>query len=121
MSNPNRVKGLGYERALAIRFREMGWFDCVTARAQNRRLDDAKIDLCFTYPLAIQAKYTKAAPNFHKLLSEMQSACDTLPEVKNCHPIVYHKRAHQGETVTMMAADFEEMISVLKAEQIWNK
>ena len=112
MSNANRNKGNGYERTLAIRYRELGFPDCVTSRSQNRRLDDAKIDICFTNPVAIQAKYTKTAPNMHDLLGEMEGACSRLPEVKGCYPVVYHKRANKGETVTLLASDFEEMLTM---------
>lgn len=105
----NRRAGHDFERILVNRFKKLGFTDCVSSRSQNRRLDDAKIDLAFTSPFAIQAKYTKVAPNMHDLLDQMQEACNTLPEVEGCIPVVYHKRVNRGETVTLKAADFEKL------------
>lgn len=115
----SRRKGHNYERLLAQRFRFMGWETAATSRMESRRLDDAKIDLVRTQPLAIQAKHTKIAPNMHLLLEEMQSNIENLPEIRCCYPAVYHKRTRQGETVTMRAEDFEEIIKTLVHERIW--
>ena len=108
----NRRAGHSYERQLAQEFREIGFVDCVTSRAESKTRDDQGVDLMNTGPLNVQAKRYKAAPSYHAVL-------DAMPEEKGQINCIFHKRPHKGEVVVMGKADFMELVEMLKTEGIW--
>lgn len=108
----NRSRGNSYERTLAQEMRELGFIDCVTSRSESKRRDDAGVDLCYTGPLNIQAKYWKSAPSYHEVLRCM-------PDEMGKHNVIFHKRPHKGEVVVMNKADFYEIVTALVKEGIW--
>lgn len=105
-----RNRGNSYERQLAQEFRESGWTNCVTARAESRNADSKKIDLMNTNPFNIQAKCKN---NFGSPLNILQE----MPTDSN-YNIVIQKVVSKGEYVTMAKLDFYEIIKMLKKENI---
>lgn len=100
----SRRKGHAYERTLAKEFRELGFSKCVTSRAESKTRDDQLVDLCYSGPWNVQAKYTANQPNFSALLSAM-------PREDGQINLVFHKKIRQPETVTMLKSDFYKFIS----------
>jgi hypothetical protein len=98
-----RKKGHGFELATIKRFNELGW-ECVSSRSESKRLDDAKVDLCYTDPFQVQCKATETAPNMHTLLKQMPQ--------NNKMNVVFHKRNHKGTTVTMSEEDFFTLVKL---------
>jgi hypothetical protein len=98
-SNRNRTAGHNYERQLVKEFKELGYGSCCTSRSESKNRDDAGVDLCYSGPWNVQAKYTKNAPNMHTLL-------DSMPKEEGQINVVFHKRKNVGETVTMTKKDF---------------
>lgn len=116
MARNNRRRGHDYERELAQEYRDLGWEDCTTTRYSSRKKDDAGIDLDFTAPLAIQAKYYKNQPNFSKVIDEMKTVTGEIP-------IVHFKRNKgkgqaKDELVIMKKEDWYEIVEMLKRENI---
>ena len=111
MTKPINARRAGhtYERDLVKEWKELGWTEAATSRYESRTLDDQKVDLVNTDPYQIQAKRTARAPNFHELL-------DSMPKNGKTN-VVFHKRVHCGETVTMRKADFYRMVLALRREQ----
>jgi hypothetical protein len=105
-----RNRGNNYERQLAQEFRELGWHDCVTARAESRNTDSKKIDLCNTIPFSVQAKCKNKFGNPTHVLMEM-------PQDSN-YNIVFTKVVSVGEFITMNKNDFYELLKMLKKENI---
>jgi hypothetical protein len=105
-----RQRGNSYERDIAQEFRELGWKDCVTSRAESRNQDAKKIDLVFTNPFSVQIKCKNNYGNPLPVLAEM-------PKDSN-YNIVINKIVHKGEFVTMSKKDFYEIISMLKSNKI---
>ncbi|MGV6830284.1 MAG: hypothetical protein ACWA5P_01820 [bacterium] len=102
-----RNKGHSYERKLALEFREMGWENCKTSRFASKMLDDMKVDLFATEPFNVQAKAVeRLSPGYHDILKSM-------PKDEN-YNVVFHKRNHKGEVVSMMKEDFYEILGMLK-------
>ena len=61
----SKAKGSKFELEIVHKLRTIGYPNCTTSRAQNRMLDNAKIDICDdTLPCYIQAKYTQNLPNY---------------------------------------------------------
>ena len=105
-----RTRGNSYERQLAREFRELGWTDCVTARAESRNTDAKKVDLMNTTPFSVQAKCKNNFGSPVNILSEM-------PKDSN-YNVVFQKVVSKGEYVTMAKADFYELLKMLKKENI---
>lgn len=120
MANKNRDKGHRWEREVVRRLKLAGLVHAVTSRSESKRTDDAGIDVCYSGPLAIQAKAMDSQqPNMRQLLDRVEEACDTLPNFKGCYPAVFHKKSRQAATVTMDADDFMEIVALLVREGLW--
>ncbi len=102
----SRAKGHAYERQLVKLFKELGWTDCVSSRSESKNTDDAGVDLCYTYPLQIQAKAWETAPSYHTVLDKMPKRSD----LYNC---IFHKRNHKGSVVVMSEEDFISLLKLL--------
>lgn len=88
----SRKKGIAYEIELAKKFRDNGYKDCVTSRNESKRLDDSKVDLCFTGNWLVQAKAVeKLSPPLHDILSSMPKG----------DKIVFWKKNRKGSVVCM--------------------
>lgn len=110
MTNTNRTKGHNYERQLAREFRDMGWENCLTSRYESKRVDDSKVDLCFTEPFNVQAKSFYNFKSPVKILKEMPSDSN--------YNLVFEKIKHKGEYVCLKKEDFYEIIMMLKNNKI---
>ena len=119
MANANRDAGHTFEREVVRRMKLVGFKDACTSRAESKRTDDAGIDLCFTQPLAIQVKRLAVQPNFRALLSKIAETAKGLVNWRGSYVVIYHKRKGERPTVTMDAADFEEIVGTLIREGIW--
>lgn len=98
-----RAKGVAYEQALAKKFRENGYPECVTARFESKRTDDSGVDLCFL-PINVQAKAVeKLSPSLHDIISKMP----------NDKPrVVFHKRNRKGSIVAIEEEFFFELLEL---------
>ena len=99
----SRKKGHGFELSTIDKFKALGW-ECVSSRSESKRLDDAKVDLCYTDPFQVQCKAVETAPNMHTLLKSM-------PQNEKLN-VVFHKRNHKGVTVTMTEDDFFALVKL---------
>lgn len=111
----NRTAGNNYERTLAQEYRDLGFDKAATSRYVSRERDDAKVDLCYTVPFNVQAKYTKNYPNMFSLLDEM-------PKDNNFNVIHHKKNIGVGKTpeeiVVLKKEDWFEIIKILKGNKI---
>lgn len=104
-----RAKGIAYEQALAKKFRERGYPECVTARFESKRTDDSGVDLCFTGSWMVQAKAVeKLSPTVHDVLASM-------PEGDK---LVFWKKNRKG---TVVCLEEELFWKLMKAYDIQNK
>lgn len=103
----NKRAGSDYERSLRLDYQEMGWKNCETSRYANRSLDDKGVDLCFTNPFNVQAKYQKNTPNIEKVL-------DSMPDDTNYNIIHWKKNVGKGkgkkEYVIMAKEDWYDIL-----------
>lgn len=105
----NRTAGHNFERDMRKWWRSLGWEECETSRYANRKLDDEKVDLTDTDPFQVQCKYTQSI-NMHTVISEM-------PDNEK-YNLVFHKRKNKGTVVAMSVKTFEELIKMLKTEEV---
>ena len=94
-----RAKGHTLERYIAKLLREIGFSNCTTSRLTSRAMDHAKVDLCDTGPLYIQAKAVEKLGCVHTIL-------DSMPKHKGKYNIVWHKKNRKGSIVCMTEEDF---------------
>ena len=95
----SKKKGNAYEQKIARELREHGWMDCETSRYASKRTDNSGIDFVGTGCFSIQAKALERTPPYTAILKQMVRAD------KNTIPLIFHKRSHQPETVTMFKKD----------------
>lgn len=100
-----RQKGHGYELKIKNEMIEMGFTKCETSRYESKKLDDAKVDLTNTAPLSIQCKAVENLGSAHSTLK-------TMPKDDNIN-LVFHKKNHKGEVVSMMKEDFYKILKAL--------
>ena len=103
-----RQKGHAYERKIKNEFIELGFTNCETSRYESKKLDDAKVDLCNTGPFNVQIKAVENLGSAHKTLAEM-------PKDEKIN-LVFHKKNHKGEVVSMIKEDFYNLIEILMIE-----
>lgn len=116
MGNRNRTAGHNWERETAEDYRSVGYEEACTTRYSSRKKDDAKIDIDFTVPFAVQCKYTKNQPNFSKLLDSIQTVPGEIP-------VIHYKRnngrgGNKDEIVVLYKEDWLEFLSIMKRENI---
>lgn len=99
-----RQKGTSYERAVAIKFREMGWVECETSRFASKKMDDMKVDLVETEPFYVQCKAVENLGPPHNVLAEMPN--------KGKINIVFHKKNRQGTIVAMSEESFWRLVEM---------
>ena len=95
----SKKKGNAYEQKIARELRFIGWPNCETSRYASKRTDDSGIDFVGTGTFSIQAKALERTPTYSSILKQMAKAS------KNTIPLIFHKRSHQPETVTMFKED----------------
>jgi hypothetical protein len=100
-----RSKGTSYERAVAIKFREMGWPECETSRFASKKMDDMKVDLVETHPFYVQCKAVENLGPPHNVLAEMPDKGS-----KGIINIVFHKKNRKGTIVAMSEEDFWKLV-----------
>lgn len=101
-----RAKGHRYEYEIIKLFKELGYTECVSSRSESKRLDDAKVDLCYTHPWYVQCKAVEKLSNLHTIL-------DSMPKKKGLHNLVFHKRSRQGSIVAMKTEAFVHIVKLL--------
>lgn len=106
MKSP-RNKGHAFERFLVKLFRTLGYKDCVTSRAESKRLDDLGVDLCYTGIWQVQAKAVERLGSAHETLERM-------PKTDNKINLVFHKRNNKGVVVAMQMSDFIKLVDILR-------
>jgi hypothetical protein len=99
-----RKKGHSFELAVAERFRDAGFPDCVTSRSESKRMDDLGVDLMYTKPWLVQCKAVERLGSVHDVLARMPT--DGLR-------VVFHKRNRKGVTVTMTESDFWKILGMI--------
>ena len=94
----SRLKGHGFERAMALRLREI-WPECYTTRFKGSSwLDYSGVDLVGTPGFNVQLKALERSPAYHDILNNM-----TKDENTN---IIIHKRNNKGCVVVLGLGDF---------------
>ena len=106
----SRVKGHAFERDMAKWWRDLG-FNCVTSRAESKRLDAAGIDLVLDAPFDVQCKANEKLGPPHKVLGEIEDR-------PGRYRVLFHKLNRSGVCVSMTLEDFGELIQMLKTEGI---
>lgn len=106
MSKMQRDKGANMERAVAHRFRRMGWPDA--ARNLTECRDANSGDLVHVKPFAVQIK-CGAAPSPWRAMREARAAADP-----GDYPIAVVKRDREQPLVVMQMDDFCELTAKLK-------
>jgi hypothetical protein len=96
-----RKKGHSFELAVAERFRDAGFPDCVTSRSESKRMDDLGVDLMYTNPWLVQCKAVERLGSVHDVLARMPN---------NGLRVVFHKKNRKGVTVTMTETDFWRIV-----------
>ncbi len=100
----SRTKGHGFERAMAVRLREI-WPGCYTTRFKGSAwLDYSGIDLVGTQGFNIQLKAMERSPAYHDILNIM-------PKDENIN-IIIHKRNKRGCVVVLDLDDFIKMLKM---------
>ena len=98
-----RDKGNNFERKIAARLNELG-HATQTARATDRALDAAGVDLVTSAPFDIQCKAVERLRiQPHELLKEM-------PNRPGKTRVIYHKKKNAGVIVCMLLEDFEKLL-----------
>ena len=101
-----RDKGIRFELEIIDRLKELG-FTAISTRSESRNLDNLGLDIIDSTPFSIQNKAVeRLSLPCSELLKQMGSN-----GLEN--PVIAHKRAHKGTTVTMTWELFEK---VLKGE-----
>ena len=108
-----KQKGNAYEQKLARELRFIGWPECETSRYASKRTDDSGIDFVGTGSYAIQAKATERTPTYSELLARMVKA-----EPDKIH-LVFHKRNHKLETVTMIKKDAYKLMLLFENTRLY--
>jgi len=101
-----KAKGNAYELQIRDFFKELGWTNAVSSRAESKSMDDKGVDLCFTVPFNVQCKAVENLGSPHKILARM-------PKDTN-YNLVFHKKNRQGTVVSMTMEDFKELVIMLK-------
>ena len=122
----NKRKGSNAEREYAVKFRQLGFENCKTARQGAKMLDDCGIDLIFI-PFNVQIKAgLQQGLRPHKVLEYMKNRItEVLPKYSvehNLPKILIHKRqVGQGnkrdefsDIVSMTFEDFSKIIKMIK-------
>lgn len=99
----SRTKGHSYERKIVQEFKDLGYDESCTSRAESRNRDNQKVDLCNTGNINVQCKAVEKGINYHKLLSQM-------PKEEGRINTVFHKRDRK-EVVSLSKKDFYKLIS----------
>lgn len=118
----NRVKGNNWERILVNRFKEIGYIDACTSRAESRNMDAKKVDLCNTEPWRVQAKNLSKLVDYVKVLNSM-------PQDKDGVNVICHKKTRkrdknfvvEGEYAILKLDDFFDLLNqlqILKRETV---
>lgn len=94
-----RKKGHAFELYLVNLFKSLGFGECVSSRSESKRMDDAKVDLCYTEPFYVQAKAVEKLGCVHAIL-------DSMPKKKGITNLVWHKKNRKGSIVCMKEEDF---------------
>lgn len=95
-----RKKGHTYELQIRDFFIDLGFKECVSSRLESKRMDDMKVDLCYTGPFHVQCKAIENLGSSHKVLAEMP---------KDKMPVVFHKKNRQGTVVSMSMETFKAL------------
>lgn len=115
LAKRNRRAGHNYERSIAMDYREAGFSEAVTTRAESRNLDARKVDIA-NIPFYPQCKYgykSMSVNEYIKILKEMDELLTGLEE----HPLILHHRkgrAKFNDLVIMPRKHFFELIKKLK-------
>ena len=110
----SKKKGNAYEQKIARELRFIGWPNCETARYASKRTDDSGIDFVGTRSFTIQAKATERTPTYSELLARMAKA------EPDKMPLVFHKRNHKIETVTMRKKDAYKLMIIYEGRRTRN-
>lgn len=95
-----RAKGANYELAIISEMKQ--WFpDAVSSRSESKRLDDAKVDICYTGEFHVQCKAVEKLGSLHDIL-------DSMPKEKI--RLVFHKRNRKGDIVALRKDDFYKLL-----------
>lgn len=117
-----RTKGHNAEREFAIRFRDLGFTFCKTARLASQLTDYSDIDL-WGLPFNVQIKsgYAKARPKADEIFKGMRDSLKLhFPPGDQIHKlpkVLIHKldsRQEENELVTMTWTDWVELVKAYK-------
>ena len=128
-SSRNRVAGHNWERACAIKLREIGYEDVKTSRECSRLRDSQKVDLCNAdedksgrLPFNFQCKTLNSSAPYHRLLKELEEYNGR----KQINAVI-HKMTKKspsgrfdaiGEYAIMNLDDFYRILRILKVNNL---
>ena len=96
----SRNKGNSFERKIMNELKELG-YDCLTARNESKRLDDAGVDLVDNTPFYFQLKKTERLPNLHQIIKDMPSE-----KIRT----IIHCKNNSNPLITMEWKDFKKLL-----------
>lgn len=106
-----RQKGHVFEQRVAKTFRDKGWEEACTSRFESKRVDDSKVDLCFTGIFNVQCKAVETLGSPHNSLKEMPNDSEKIN-------LLWHKRNNKGTIVALTEEDFWKLLADLHKREI---
>lgn len=98
-----RDKGKYYEIKIVNELKELFYPKAVSSRSESKRNDDLLKDIMYTGEFCIQCKAVERFAAYSQTLTDMKR---NFPDEI---PLIFHKRNHKPETVTLLKKDFYKL------------